>query len=202
MITFNKEFIYLKGEGKRKTFVTWDAHDSIATSATFTSLADNIIAKCITFVNTYNYPPNSTQNPMKTAVAAMIQGDKSAFYRCGFIGLQDTLWDVAGRHYFKLCTIQGAVDFVFGGGQSIYERCRISVIAGALGSPGYVTAQAREQEQDSNGFVFKNCILDGSGKTYLGRAWRDHARVVFYNTYMSKIVVPQGWEPWSAAGHE
>lgn len=55
------------------------------------------------------------------AVAAMIAGDKSIFYKCEFLGFQDTLWDVEGRHYFKLCTIEGAVDFIFGNGQSIYE---------------------------------------------------------------------------------
>lgn len=82
------------------------------------------------------------------------------------------------------------------------QNCCISVVARGLGVPGYVTAQGREHEEESNGFVFKNCTLDGSGKTYLGRAWRDHARVVFYNTYMSDIVVPQGWEPWYGVGHE
>lgn len=49
-IPYDKPFIYLKGEGKRKTYVVWDAHDSTATSATFTSQADNMIAKCITFI--------------------------------------------------------------------------------------------------------------------------------------------------------
>lgn len=58
---------------------------------------------------------------MTPALAAMILGDKSAFYKCGFLGFQDTLWDVQGRHLFKLCTIQGAVDFIFGAAQSIYE---------------------------------------------------------------------------------
>ena len=70
--------------------------------------------------NSYNNPPTAA-NPIRTAVAAKISGDKSAFYRCGFLWFQDTLWDVQGRHYFKLCTIQGAVDFIFGAGQSIYE---------------------------------------------------------------------------------
>ncbi|KAI3459650.1 hypothetical protein Pfo_016313 [Paulownia fortunei] len=202
-IPYDKPFIYLKGEGKRKTYVVWDAHDSIATSATFTSQADNTIAKCITFVNSYNSPPNGTSNPMRTAVAAMIQGDKSAFYRCGFFGLQDTLWDVQGRHYFKLCTIQGAVDFIFGAGQSLYERCTISVVAGALnGVPGYITAQGRSHAQETNGFVFKDCNINGNGKTFLGRPWRDYATVLFYNTSMSQIVVPEGWDAWFSVGRE
>lgn len=58
---------------------------------------------------------------MKPALAARIYGDKSAFFECGFEGLQDTLWDVQGRHYFLGCYIEGAVDFIFGNGRSYYE---------------------------------------------------------------------------------
>ncbi|KAL2530925.1 putative pectinesterase 29 [Forsythia ovata] len=196
-IPYDKPFIFLKGEGKWKTYVVLDNHDSIATSATFTSDADNIIVKSMTFTNSYNHPPGSSGNPIRTAVAAKISGDKSAFYRCGFLGLQDTLWDVQGRHYFKLCSIQGAVDFIFGSGQSIYERCTISVIASALnGLAGFITAQSRTSPYDTNGFVFKDCNIVGNGQTFLGRAWRDYARVIFYNTTMSNIVVSEGWSPW------
>lgn len=63
----------------------------------------------------------NNKNPITQAVAAMISGDKCVFYRCAFIGLQDTLWDVSGRHYFKFCVIKGGIDFIFGSGQSIYE---------------------------------------------------------------------------------
>lgn len=71
--------------------------------------------------NSYNYPPITNKNPVKPAVAAKISGDKSAFFRCGFLGYQDTLLDDVGRHYFYLCIIEGSTDFIFGGGQSIYE---------------------------------------------------------------------------------
>ncbi|KAK4421600.1 putative pectinesterase 29 [Sesamum alatum] len=193
-IPYDKPFIYLRGQGERKTYVVWDAHDSTSTSATFTSQADNTIAKYITFINSYNSHPISKNKPMRPAVAAMIQGDKSVFHRCGFFGLQDTLWDEHGRHYFRSCSIKGAVDFIFGAGQSLYEGCTISVVARALKGPGYITAQGRSHAQDTNGFVFKNCNIGGNGKTFLGRPWRDYARVVFYNTSMSSVVVPQGWD--------
>ena len=55
------------------------------------------------------------------ALAAIIWADKAAFYDCNFVGYQDTLCDMSGRHYFKDCRIEGAVDFIFGIGQSIYE---------------------------------------------------------------------------------
>ena len=64
---------------------------------------------------------DEVNQPVKQAVAAYIKGDKSAFYGCSFVGLQDTLWDVQGRHYFNNCYIQGAIDFIFGDAQSFYE---------------------------------------------------------------------------------
>nr|GLL46408.1 probable pectinesterase 55 [Ipomoea trifida] len=141
---------------------------------------------------------------MKQAVAAMITGDKTAFYRCGFSGVQDTLLDAMGRHYFKHCTIEGAVDFIFGAGQSIYEECRIVVNAGSIGEGtiGYITAQGRSRAQDSNAFVFKNSEVVGNGRALLGRAWRSYARTIFYNSSLSNIVVPQGWDSWSNKDYE
>ena len=60
-------------------------------------------------------------NPTVPAVAAQVAGDRSAFYNCGFVGLQDTLSDEQGRHYYEACFIEGAVDFIFGYGQSIFQ---------------------------------------------------------------------------------
>ncbi|KAI7991385.1 putative pectinesterase 29 [Camellia lanceoleosa] len=173
-IPMDKSYIYIKGDGKRKTSIIWGSHGSIATSPTFISQADNTIVKSI------------------------------SFRVCGFYGFQDTLWDVQGKHYFKLCTIEGAVDFIFGSGQSIYERCTISVIARALdGLAGFITAQGRSTPEETNGFVFKDCSVIGTGLTYLGRPWREYARVIFYNSYLSDVVLPLGWNAWgNFAGRE
>jgi len=45
----DKPYIILKGQAKRTTEIVWDDHDNIVQSPTFTSLADNIIAKSISF---------------------------------------------------------------------------------------------------------------------------------------------------------
>ena len=72
--------------------------------------------------NFYNTVLEATGSQERTpALAIRIYGDKSAFHECGFIGFQDTVWDVKGRHYFNSCYIEGAVDFIWGGGQSFYE---------------------------------------------------------------------------------
>ncbi|KAG9140210.1 hypothetical protein Leryth_014661 [Lithospermum erythrorhizon] len=195
-IPYDKPFIYLRGQNKGKTMVVWDAHEGIDKSATFISEADNILVRSITFMNSYNYPLGENKNPLKQAPAAMIQGDKCAFYDCDFMGIQDTLWDVSGRHLFKFCTIQGAVDFIFGNGRSIYEGCTLSVVAESVDVTGFITAQGRGSSNEDSGFVFKDCQIIGRGKTFLGRPWRPYARVIFYNSYMSGIITPKGWDPW------
>ncbi|KAG5051213.1 hypothetical protein JHK87_003411 [Glycine soja] len=202
-IPYDKPFIILKGEGKRRTLVEWDDHNDISQSPTFAAMADNLVVKCMSFRNSYNNPINNKHENVP-AVAAMVSGDKAYFFRVGFFGVQDTLWDVAGRHYYMLCTMQGAVDFIFGAAQSLFERCSISVIGGALapGLSGFITAQGRENSQDANGFVFKDCHVFGSGSSYLGRPWRSYARVLFYNTTMTNVVQPSGWTSSDFAGYE
>ncbi|XXG57466.1 hypothetical protein AAC387_Pa03g4610 [Persea americana] len=194
-ITPDKQYIVLEGQSNPRTIISWESAIDTLTSATFSALADNFIAKWIHFENTYNY--QNTKNAMKPAVAALISGDKSAFYYCGFYGVQDTLWDSAGRHFFYECRIEGAVDFIFGAGQSIYENCYIIVEARGVVGPGYVTAQGRNNPNDASAFVFKSCYLEGNGKVFLGRAWRPYSRVLFYNSYLSNVVVPQGWHAWN-----
>ena len=54
-------------------------------------------------------------------VAVRVAGDRCAFYDCRFLGYQDTVLDDTGRHYFRNCFIEGAVDFVAGNGKSIYQ---------------------------------------------------------------------------------
>lgn len=192
-IPSDKPFIYLKGDGVGKTTVTWGDNGTIETSPTISFLADNTLVSGIKFVNSFNYPPKNN-NP-SWAVAARIAGDKLAFYQCSFLGFQDTLYDERGRHYFNQCTIEGAVDFIFGNGQSIYEQCRI-----LLNTPeiGYIAAHGRYDPNDSSGFVFKKCrvIRKSEGKTYLGRAWKEYSRVIFYKSLMANNILPEGWDSW------
>ncbi|XP_060676285.1 pectinesterase QRT1 [Ziziphus jujuba] len=204
----DKSCIYLNGGGSKFTFIEWNDHELTGQSATFTSNGENIVARGITFVNTYNSPLNKgeEQHNLTQAVAAFINGDKTAFYHCAFAGVQDTLYDQSGRHYFRECYIQGAVDFIFGNGQSIYEGCTLNYSTGVYGPPnslGYITAQGRESESETSGFVFKSCTVTGTrGKTYLGRAYRAYSRVIFANSVLTDVVQPLGWDAWFHVGHE
>ncbi|KAL1194198.1 putative pectinesterase 10 [Cardamine amara subsp. amara] len=76
------------------------------------------------------------------------------------------------------------------------------VVKGGGMLPGFITAQGRENEKETSGFVFKNCVINGDGMASLGRAYRGYSRVVFYETNIANIIVPQGWDAWDYKGQE
>ncbi|MER5221257.1 pectinesterase family protein [Streptomyces flaveus] len=102
-------------------------------SATTTVQADGFTARDITFANDWlraDHPEiTGTQ-----AVAIKVQGDRSAFLRCRFLGHQDTLYadsmalGTFARQYFAHCYAEGDVDFVFGRATAVYEHCRFHTL--------------------------------------------------------------------------
>ncbi|KAE8713117.1 putative pectinesterase 8 [Hibiscus syriacus] len=136
------------------------------------------------------------------AVAIRITGDQAAFWGCGFFGAQDTLHDDRGRHYFKECYIQGSIDFIFGNGKSLYEDCQMLSMAnpvapGSKSISGAVTAHGRASADENSGFAFVNCSVGGTGRIWLGRAWRPFSRVVFAFTSLTDIIAPEGWNDFN-----
>ncbi|XP_056683214.1 probable pectinesterase 55 [Spinacia oleracea] len=193
----DKGCIVLEGEDRNTTKITYDAHSNTFESVTFSVLMDNFVAKRVTFENSYNIIKKDTLPGVIPAVAYKSYGDKHAFYSCGFVGFQDTIWDDIGRHYFKSCYIEGAVDFIWGNGQSVYEDCEINVTG-----EGYITAHGRESANDTSGYVFRGCNVSGTGKVVLGRAYRSFARVIFIESKFDNVINPEGWFIWHQAGHE
>jgi pectinesterase len=52
----------------------------------------------------------------------------------------------------------------------------------------------------SFGYVFMNCKLtasEGVNAAYLGRPWRDYAKVVFIHCELGAHILPEGWSDWS-----
>lgn len=200
-ISKKKPYITFQGATRGQTVITW--HDNARTagstfkSASVSVMSDGFIAKDITFSNTAPYPKVGSTDMQ--AVAFQISGDKAAFYNCKFLGAQDTLYDHKGRHYFSNCYIQGSVDFIFGEGLSLYEKCGLHAISKAYGS---FTAQERKSGQEDSGFSFVNCELTGSGLLYLGRAWGPYSRVVFISSVIDAQIVPEGWYNWGDSSRD
>ncbi|KAJ0265731.1 hypothetical protein HA466_0019720 [Hirschfeldia incana] len=206
VIPIDKQKIMMLGNNPSKVIIQYNDAGQAGSSGPIVVNAEYFVAINVTFKNSYNYRTSLVPHEeVKVAPSIVLMADKAWFYGCSFISVQDTLADFVGRHYFKNCYIEGAIDFIWGGGQSTYEKCLIyvkGVVNNGAVLPGFITAQGRQSEQDTSGFVFKYCAIKGDGMAYLGRAYRGYSRVVFYYTSMSDVIVPQGWDAWHYKGNE
>ncbi|XP_047326706.1 probable pectinesterase 55 [Impatiens glandulifera] len=198
-IKSTKEYIFLEGSGYSQTTISWDDHQTYRFTPTFGLFANNFVAKDISFMNSYNINQKSN---IKRALAATIYGDRVAFYNCGFYGVQNTLYDSGGRHYYNSCYIEGAIDFIWGNGLSLFESCKINATAGNLNVPGSITAQGRQSKQYTNAFVFTKGHVVGTGQVFLGRAFAPFSRVIFSEMTFSSVVHPLGWDAGNFRGKE
>lgn len=147
------------------------------------------------------------------AVAFRSDSDLSILENVEFIGHQDTLYAHSLRQLYRSCVISGTVDFIFGDSAAVFQDSNILIVPRQLdpakGSVSTVTAQSRVDPAQSTGFVFDNCVVNGSAEfweyyqqkpaaflSYLGRPWREFSRTVFVNCYLEGIVSPQGWSVW------
>ncbi|KAI0063258.1 carbohydrate esterase family 8 protein [Artomyces pyxidatus] len=136
------------------------------------------------------------------ALALSNYGTRVGVYACGLYGFQDTLLTEQGLQVYLQGHIEGAVDFIFGQRSQAY-------IAGntlAVSSPGCITANGRSSNDSGMYLLERNTIVlasgaasNTSGKVFLGRPWRDFARVVFKSTIVTAPLNPAIWSEWSTA---
>lgn len=71
------------------------------------------------------------------------------------------------------------------------------VAAGTKSVNGALTAQGRTSADENTGYAFVNCSVGGTGRVWLGRAWRPFSRVVFAYTSLSDIIASEGWNDFN-----
>jgi pectinesterase len=146
--------------------------------------------------------------PGSQAVALMVYSDRAIVHDVRLLGWQDTLYAAAGRQYYSKCYIEGAVDFIFGDAQAVFENSEIRSVG-----DGFIAAESRKTPDGPQGFVFNKCKLTqgpAQGATpakiekgvFLGRPWRPYSRVVYLDCWMDTHIRPVGWDNWSDAANE
>ncbi len=208
-LRIDKTGVQLRGTGSTPGQVVLVWSDANATvggtvkSASLTVSGNDFRASNLTIQNDYQLHAEKTSQ----AVALAVTGDRAVFDRVRLLGAQDTLYAATkkcdqepcpvSRQYFRDCYIEGHVDFIFGDAKAFFERCEIRAIAH---DEIMLTAHSRTDPAHDKAYVFDHCRItaDPGAKTiYLGRPWRDHARVVFMNTGMDAQVHPEGWREWT-----
>ncbi|KAH7566040.1 hypothetical protein JRO89_XS08G0071800 [Xanthoceras sorbifolium] len=211
-VPFEKKNVVFIGDGIGKTVITGSLNVGQAGMTTYESatvgvLGDGFMASDITFKNTAG--PDAHQ-----AVAFRSDSDLSVIENCEFLGNQDTLYSKSLRQFYRKCRIQGNVDFIFGNSAAIFQDCEILVAPRQSkpehGEQNAVTAHGRTDPAQATGFVFHNCVINGTEeylkyyyakpevhRNYLGRPWKEYSRTVFVNCTMETLISPEGWLPWS-----
>ncbi|MGP3592737.1 pectinesterase family protein [Vagococcus sp. WN89Y] len=149
--------------------------------------ASGVTLENLTIRNSFDFPANaalSDSDPQKLkdtqAVALMVAEnvDKARFRHVRLEGYQDTFYSKSGsRSYFTDCTVSGHVDFIFGPGIAVFDRCEIIARNRSDIAPpyGYITAPATPASEKFGLFIINSRLSKEPGvpaKSFaLGRPW-------------------------------
>lgn len=163
---------------------------------TVSILADNVELNQLTIRN-----KSGSGVTIGQAVALSVYGNHTKIVSCRLLGHQDTLFigplpiDLTERYdqflpiserrtqqtftYLLRCYIEGDVDFIFGSGTALFDKCEIVAL-----NKGYICAPST-YESFIYGFVFNDCDIiskSNANDVYLARPWRDFGSTIFFNS--------------------
>ena len=210
IIPASKSWLKISGCGAEKSVITYDNSarrlwpDSDSEIGTSGSASVFVNASFVTFED---LSIRNDAGQVGQAVALFTNGDCLFFKRCHIIGNQDTVYTYGRygadgqtcRSLYLDCLIEGTTDFIFGPGRCWFENCEIRSKRNS-----YVTA-ASTFEGEKYGYVFHRCRLTAEpdvDKVYLGRPWRDYARVVYLECELGSHITGAGWHNWSKPDRE
>lgn len=200
-IPVNKPFIHLIGQDKMLVTITdsllcgGDNALHVSQGATVVVNATDFYAENITFDNKHGV--DLVAGPQ--ALAMYTDNDRATFYNCRLRSYQDTYLTstnhVSDRHYLKDCWIEGAVDFIYGGGDVYFDACTLNIVRQ---EGGYIVAPSHHETTEW-GYVFANNTITAptspasATQVYLGRPWQGAPKTVFLNTRSEVTIYPAGW---------
>ncbi|CAL9130794.1 unnamed protein product [Musa acuminata var. zebrina] len=148
---------------------------------------------------------NSAGPSKHQAVALRVGADLSAFYRCSFVGYQDTLYAHSLRQFYRECDVYGTIDFIFGNAGVVLQNCNLYARKPLSNQKNIFTAQGREDPNQNTGISIQNCKVAAASdlapvqsnfSTYLGRPWKAYSRTVYMQSLLDSLINPAGWLEW------
>jgi len=161
-------------------------------------VGQGFLARDITFQNTAGASKYQ-------AVALRVESDFAAFYKCGMLAYQNTLYVHSNRQFFTNCYIAGTVDFIFGNSAAVFQDCDIHARRPNPGQTITITAQGRSDPNQNTGIVIQKSRIGATPdlqharsnfSAYLGRPWKEYSRTVIMQSSISDVISPAGWREW------
>jgi pectinesterase len=230
-VSVTKPNVHLVGEGQGASVIVFNAYAAgrnrpggPSEIATVTVLAPGFQAHRLTIANDFDYPSHmpaevdydrtGASGAQATALKLGKGSDRAYFEDVALTGWQDTLFTDAGRSLFRRCYISGCVDFIYGMGVAVFDRCEIrSRTRPGKDFHGFIAAPDTNRKQPY-GLVFLDCRLtrdaDMPDQTMaLGRPWRHTmtfpdgrygnpdavGHAAFVRCWMDRHIVPEAWYP-------
>ena len=194
-----KPYLHFIGQERDKTVILDDRLSggpnavAVNTGATVVVNADNIFFENITLENSYGYE----QLAGPQALALNTIGDRIALNGVALLSYQDT-WittsNQSNRHYIKNSLIEGAVDFIYNGGDVYLDGDTIQI---NRPSGGYIVAP-NHTANTKWGYVFQNNVIRprkdiNVTDVWLGRPWHGTPKTVYINTQTFINIPAAGW---------
>lgn len=202
-IPANKPFIHLIGQNRDSVIISDnrlsgnDGQGSpvyhVSQGATMVVNAPDCYFENITFENSHGY--EKLAGPQALALYAVTNHFTTS--NCNLRSYQDTYltaYNVAtDRQYHKNTIIEGAVDYIYGGGDIFFDRC---ILRNNRADGGYIVAPSHATGT-LWGYVFSNCSIEESrvsnASNYFGRPWVNSPKTVFLHTILKTGIKPTGW---------
>ena len=137
--------------------------------------ADNLKMFNVTIQNTHPHTVGEDRKLSRDQAVAFKTESYNGYYEeCRFIGYQDTLYTCGNDNVFNKCFIAGTVDFIFGSGNTIFDKCTINIRC----RDHFITYLCAPNTRKSNtiGLFFYKCMISSNGfneTNKIGRAWYD-----------------------------
>ena len=231
-LLIDKPSIHLIGEDRAGSVLSYDAAAGMARPdgeawgtwgcASVIVRAPDFRAERLSIENAFDYVGNLSAPRFEPigpngaqAVALMLDrgAERSVLHDVDLRGHQDTLFVDAGRSLFRRCRIAGSVDFVFGGGNALFEDCELhSRYRPSKERQGYVAVPCTPSAQ-AYGLSFLRCRLTRDAEVpdasvALGRAWRPGrtfadgkygdpdavGAAAYLSCWMDAHIDPRGWD--------
>jgi pectinesterase len=230
-VTVRAPNVHLAGEGRGASVIVFNEYAAGRSRpggppeiATMTVLAPGFRAERLTIANDFDYPRNmpaevdydrtGASGSQATALKLGEGSDRAYFEDVALTGWQDTLFADAGRSLFRNCFVSGCVDFIYGRGVAVFDRCEIrSRTRPGKDFHGFIAAPDTDRHQ-LYGLVFLDCRLTRDADMpkatmALGRPWRHTmtfpdgrygnpdavGHAAFVRCWMDDHIVPEGWYP-------
>lgn len=165
----------------------------VSIGATVVVNADNTFFESLTMENIYGH--EKQDGPQ--ALALNTGGDRICLNNVALLSYQDT-WITTStqknRHYIKNSLIEGAVDFIYNGGDVYLDGDTLEI---NRPSGGFIVAPNHTADTKW-GYVFQNNVIRphaGVNVTdvWLGRPWHNAPKTVFINTQTFVNIPAKGW---------